>query len=141
MDAPSFTIRHRSLRIIQVIYDYLPQRIFEGLQSQLNQHQPHGPSSTDSLPRNHPRFHTRHQSSRSLETISAMLLLVTECLAQETSNINLLKFLLISNYTGMQSKDRKSTFRANELGLYKIQLDIGQAGTLAATIMKAIWFI
>ena len=41
----------------------------------------------------------------------------------------------------MQSKDRKSTFRANELGLYKIQLDIGQAGTLAATIMKTIWFI
>ena len=125
-----------------------PQGIFESLQSQYNQQQPHDPSPTDSHPRNHPRVHTRRRSSRSSETISAMLLLATERLAQETSRANeaerqsseILSHLKIANYA-KQRLEIDLQRSNNELGLYKTQLDNAQAGTLTATVMKALRFI
>jgi hypothetical protein len=127
----------------------LLQRIFESIQSRYNQHQPHDPSPTDSHPGNHPRFHTRHRrSSRSSETISAILLLANDRLVQETSRANEAErqsFEILAHFkTAHHAKQRLEIDlqRANnQLGLYKIQLEIAQAGTLAATVMKAFRFI
>ena len=128
------------------MYDYLSQRIFESLQSQYNLHQPHDLSPTYSHHRNHPRC---DQSSRSLETIPAMLLLATECLAQETSRANeaerqfseILVHFKITHHAKQRLEIDLQSQQQVGMGLYKIQLDIGQTGTLAATIMKAIRFI
>jgi hypothetical protein len=77
-----------------------------------------------------------------------MLLLATERLAQETSRANeaerqsseILAHFKIAHHV-KQRLETDLQRANNELGLYKIQLDNAQAGTLAATVMKALRFI
>ncbi|KAF8801091.1 hypothetical protein BYT27DRAFT_7262318 [Phlegmacium glaucopus] len=106
------------------------QRILEGLQSQYHD-QPHDPSPTDSHPRPHSR---RHRSSRSTETISAMLLIATERLSQETSRANeaerqsseILAHFKIAHQAKQKLEVDLQRVK-DELGLYKTQLNIAQA--------------
>jgi hypothetical protein len=77
-----------------------------------------------------------------------MLLLATERLAQETSRANeaerqsseILSRLKIAHHAKQRLEIDLQKVN-NELGLYKIQLDNAQTGTLAATVMKALLFI
>lgn len=77
-----------------------------------------------------------------------MLLIATERLAQETSRANeaerqsseILSHLKIAHHA-KQRLEVDLQRANNELGLYKTQLDNAQAGTLAATVMKALRFI
>ena len=78
-----------------------------------------------------------------------MLLLAIECLAQETSRANeaerqFSKILVHFKITRHAMKKLEIDLQSQQqvgVGLYKTQLDSGQAGTLASTIMKAIRFI
>lgn len=77
-----------------------------------------------------------------------MLLLATERLAQETSRANeaerqsseILSHFKIAHHA-KQRLEIDLQRANNELGLYKTQLDNAQAGTLAATVLKALRFI
>ena len=77
-----------------------------------------------------------------------MLLLENERLAQETSRANeserqsseILSHLKTAHHTNqrLEIELRKAN---DELGLYNIQLDNAQAGTLAPAVMEALRFI
>ena len=132
MQAPHFT---HSTSKPKDTSSNLSQRILEGFQSQHSQHRPPEASPTDSHP--HSRPHSRHRSSPSSETISALLLIATERLAQETSRANeaerqsteiLARFKLAHHAEQRLEIDLQRA--KDELGLYKIQLNIAQAGTL-----------
>ena len=113
--------------------------ILQGFQSQYKHHrhrQTHEPS-TSSPTDSHPRSHSRHRSSRSSETISAMFLIATERLSQETSRANEAERQsseILAHFKIIQQAKQRLEFELqrvkDELGLYKTQLNAAQAGTL-----------
>ena len=141
MQAPDFT--HTTSKPKDTSSN-ISQRILQGFQSQHSHHQPPEASPTGSRP--HSRPHSRHRSSRSSETISAILLIATERLAQETSRANeaerqsteiLAQFKVTHHAKQRLEVDLQRA--KDELALHKIQLDIAQAGTLP--VIKVFRFI
>ena len=127
MEPPNFTPKSK----------HLSEHILQDFQFQYEQQQQHDPSPTDSHPRVHPRSHSRHRSTRSSETISAMFLITNERLSQETSRANEAERqaaeILAHFKIAQQTKQRlEIDFQRvkDELGLYKTQLNIAQAGML-----------
>ena len=115
---------------------HLSQRILEDIQSPYHDNEQHEPSpSIHSRPRQHRRSHSRHRSSRSSEAISALLLIANERLSQETLRANeserqsaeiLAHFKIVHQENQRLEIDFQRV--KDELGLYKTQLDIAQAG-------------
>lgn len=103
-------------------------------QNSLGLKEAHDPSDP-SLANSHPRAHRSHTRSKSPDSISALLILTTERLSQETARANAAEKNCAELMTHVKSMhetrsrlDQDLSKVREELGLYKLQLDLAQKG-------------